>query len=68
LTHSPWFQPLSLKCDLLVSSLCFHMGQLVPLHYVDYVRVYRHKVKEVQSEVWWFLSLAVGGGVHVEFS
>ena len=44
------------------------MGQLVPLHYVDYVRVYRHKVKEVQSEVWWFLSLAVGGGVHVEFS
>jgi hypothetical protein len=24
-----WFQPLNLKCDILVSSLCFQMGQLV---------------------------------------
>jgi hypothetical protein len=30
---SAWFQPLSLKCDILVSSLCFQM-QLVPLHRV----------------------------------
>jgi hypothetical protein len=26
-----WFQPLRLKSDILGSSLCFQLGQLVPL-------------------------------------
>jgi hypothetical protein len=30
--ESAWFRPLNLKCDLLVSKVCFQMSQLVPLH------------------------------------
>lgn len=46
---SPFGLPEALECDYDL------------YHYVDYVRVYRRQVKEVHSEVWWFLSLAVGG-------
>jgi hypothetical protein len=34
--ETAWFQPLDLKCDLLVSSLCFSQtGQRVPLRHGD---------------------------------
>ena len=46
---SPFGLPEALDCDYDL------------YHYVDYVRVYRREVREVDNRVWWFLYLAVGG-------
>jgi hypothetical protein len=51
--ESAWFQPLNLKCDLLVSKFAaFQMGQLVPLCHVrgQHSRLESHRdVDEVRK-------------------